>query len=262
MKDRIVSFLTLLIFVFSFSVSLADSSSFDLTKVNQGVIGVSYQLDSSSKYKLMVQKGNEKYYYDLVDEKDYFPLQMGSGKYKVSLMKNTTNNKYTFVETADVLLENNSENNLYLSSIQVVDINENSKAVLLAKDITAGLETDQEKFQAIYQYVITNISYDYDKIGSLGEVYIPRPDQTLSDGKGICYDYSSLLAVMLRSVGIKTKLVKGYAKGISSYHAWNEVFIDGEWKVVDTTSDSAYANKKLAYNTFKTESSYDSQKVY
>lgn len=261
MKNKIVSFITLMIFVFSFSVSLADLSSLDLSNVNQGVVGVSYQ-DSDSKYKLMVKKGNEKYYYDLVDEQDYFPLQMGSGQYKVALMKNVSGNKYSYVETADILLESENEENLYLSSIQIVDINENPEAVELAKELTKGLETDKEKFQAIYQYVISNISYDYEKISSLGTVYVPRPDQTLSEGKGICYDYSSLMAVMLRSVDVKTKLVKGYSDNVASYHAWNEVMIDGEWKIVDSTSDAAYAKSNVAYNTFKSEASYDSKKVY
>ena len=71
-------------------------------------------------------------------------------------------------------------------------------------------------------------------------------DETLSTGKGICFDYSSLMAAMLRSQHVPTKLVVGYAK--QAYHAWinvwsdeegwitKEIHFDGnEWKLMDPT---------------------------
>ncbi|MGI6627015.1 MAG: transglutaminase-like domain-containing protein [Bacillota bacterium] len=49
----------------------------------------------------------------------------------------------------------------------------------------------------------------------------------LEAGKGICFDYSSLLASMLRSLDVPTKLVTGYVAPDYLYHAWNEVYIEG-----------------------------------
>jgi formylglycine-generating enzyme required for sulfatase activity len=58
---------------------------------------------------------------------------------------------------------------------------------------------------------------------------------------GECREYADLMTGLLRSVGLPTRLVKGYwmtgdwwrdtfrPKG----HAWNEVFIDSEWKHLD-----------------------------
>jgi transglutaminase-like putative cysteine protease len=45
---------------------------------------------------------------------------------------------------------------------------------------------------------------------------------------------------MLRSQGIPTKMVKGYAKDSTIYHAWNEIYLEKEkrWIVVDVTSDA------------------------
>ena len=55
---------------------------------------------------------------------------------------------------------------------------------------------------------------------------------------------------MLRSIGIPCNIVSGYALGIDGVdtwaeltdtktqnHAWNEVYIDGRWVIVDTTWD-------------------------
>jgi hypothetical protein len=82
---------------------------------------------------------------------------------------------------------------------------------------------------------------------------------------GICYDFASLFAGMLRSIGIPAKLVKGYADNIDGYHAWNEVYIKetDEWITIDTSFD---AQMKKAGKTFKmikdSGDGYSKLKVY
>ena len=66
---------------------------------------------------------------------------------------------------------------------------------------------------------------------------MPNPDATLAEGKGICFDYVSLGAAMLRSLGIPTKIVTGYVSPDSIYHAWNLVYLDGSWKSVEVSVD-------------------------
>ena len=50
--------------------------------------------------------------------------------------------------------------------------------------------------------------------------------KTLSTGKGICFDYASLAAAMLRSQGIPTKLIFGYVSPDDVYHAWNMFYTE------------------------------------
>lgn len=78
----------------------------------------------------------------------------------------------------------------------------------MAHQLTENLETDKEKLEAIYKYVVRNISYDYEKVNTICCRYNPDADSTLEEGKGICYDYASLTAAMLRSVSIPAKFVK------------------------------------------------------
>lgn len=54
--------------------------------------------------------------------------------------------------------------------------------------------------------MVDNVSYDNDKTYNLKQAtgYVPNPDKTLTSKKGICFDYASLGAAMLRSVGIPT----------------------------------------------------------
>ena len=63
--------------------------------------------------------------------------------------------------------------------------------------------------------------------------YIPNPDETLPTQKGICFDYASLGAAMLRSLGIPCQVITGYVSPDDVYHAWNMVYIDGEWISVE-----------------------------
>jgi transglutaminase/protease-like cytokinesis protein 3 len=65
---------------------------------------------------------------------------------------------------------------------------------------------------------------------------------------------------MLRSTGIPAKLVKGYANyNPGVYHAWNEVYLDGQWHVIDTTLD---ASTGIYDEIFKDASDYTKVSEY
>ncbi|WP_436756450.1 transglutaminase-like domain-containing protein, partial [Streptomyces sp. URMC 124] len=61
----------------------------------------------------------------------------------------------------------------------------------------------------IHEYIVDTIRYDKALASSELTDYLPDIDRTLSGKKGMCYDYASLFASMLRSVDIPTKLVMG-----------------------------------------------------
>ena len=87
--------------------------------------------------------------------------------------------------------------------------------------------------------MVDNVSYDNDKASKLKQAtgYVPNPDKTLTSKKGVCFDYASLGAAMLRSVGIPTKIVTGYVSPDQIYHAWIMVYIDGTWKSAQFSVD-------------------------
>ena len=87
--------------------------------------------------------------------------------------------------------------------------------------------------------MVGNISYDYDKASELANAtgYVPDPDATLASGTGICFDYASLSAAMLRSLGIPCKIVTGYVSPDNLYHAWNLVYLNGGWVSVEFSID-------------------------
>lgn len=229
----------LLVFVFCLGIipTYAGNSIFDTSSVDQGVISVSYP-NNSGQYKVMVQKGNERVFYNLINNEIRVPLTYGNGQYDFALLKRVTGNEYELVDELSLNAKMASPNAPYLTSSQTVDWKDASLMEATMKTIVNDDMSDAEIVEAVYNYIVDNFEYDYEKINGLSNLYTPNVDEFLMDGTGICYDYSALFAGMLRSRNIPTKLVKGYRSGIDAYHAWNEVYLDGQWIVVDTTSDS------------------------
>jgi hypothetical protein len=218
------------------------SSVIDGSNVKDGIVGVHYVNETNKKVKLLIQKEEHKYTYNLKGDgkMESFPLQMGNGEYRISILENVEGNKYRYLLTETVLAELKDGKSVYLNSVQNINWNPEMEAVRLADELTEGLKNDEEKIKAVYNYLVDNFKYDYDKLDKLSYDYLPDIESFNKSKKGICYDFASLFAGMLRSVGIPTKLVKGYTEGIKGYHAWNEVYISSldKWVTIDTTNDA------------------------
>lgn len=123
----------------------------------------------------------------------------------------------------------------------------------LARTVTAGAKTPYEKVVAIKQY-LSQFSYRLDSPGPPDG--IDGVDYflfTLQEGE--CFYFSSTSAVMLRAVGVPSRLVVGYlpgewdaASGTSivrarDYHAWLEVYFPGYgWVEFDPTPPTGTTN--------------------
>ncbi|WP_240839991.1 transglutaminase family protein [Acidaminobacter sp. JC074] len=252
--------MVMLLLVSSATSVYADTNT---VKVNTADATVEIKVSSAgySSFKAIVEKDDVEYIYNLVSANETLPLQMGSGKYKISVLGSNDGRRYKLLsdKTINVTID---EEVVFLNATQTVNWNEESQVAILAKELTKDAVTDQEKLEIIHEYVITNVRYDYQKAASLPKGYIPLADDTLAEGTGICYDFAAMMASMLRSVDVPAKLVKGYSSYTPVYHAWNEVLIDGEWVVVDASTDSIYVDYNVAYTLVKADSAYVGSKVY
>ncbi|MNP04426.1 Transglutaminase-like superfamily protein [compost metagenome] len=269
MKKLFFTLLTLFVVATSVQTGSAEAASTDTgwlntSQLNQGVISVSYEVPKDKRIKLMITKDNNSYTYNLYSSKlnETFPLQQGNGSYKVSVLENTTANKYKVVSSETVDLSLSDANAVYLSSVQNVKWSSSDKSVLKAAQLTQGLTTDEQKVKAIYNYIVSNVKYDYNLASSVTTDYIPNNDNTLVTKKGICYDYASLFATMLRSQGIPAKLVMGNTSYVTSYHAWNEVLLNGKWVTIDTTVDAGLGKNNKETALIKVASKYSPAKFY
>lgn len=262
--QRKMTFFTLSIvfWLISCTVSFA-AASFDTNMTDRGVVGVSYA-SGGKRVKVMIEKGSSKYTYNLNPKgaMEYFPLQMGNGEYKVSVLENVSGNKYSFVDTAKLQLNLADPNIVYLNSVQNIRWDSGYASIKNGKKLSEAEKKEDKKLRILYDYMVKGYKYDYDKISQLTPEYNPDIEKTYQEKKGICYDYSALLAAMQRSQGLPTKLVKGYASGVEGYHAWNEVLIGGNWVVVDTTFDAALWGGKGKYSMIKNKGDYKKVNEY
>ncbi len=253
------------VYVFAATVNAfaAGAPVFDKSGLDSGVVRVSYDNKTNVKLKIMIQKQDKSYYYDL-EQGDSFPLQFGNGSYTVAVLGNVSGNKYKILEKDTLDLELANENKVFLNSIKLVNWNENMAAVKKARELTKNAKTDMEKVKAIYEYVTGGIAYDDKKINSLELEYVPVVDEILAKKSGICYDYSVLYAAMLRSVNVPAKLVMGHRNDITAYHAWNQVYLkeQGKWITIDTTYDSTFRQEGGTTLMIKDESNYKVDKIY
>jgi transglutaminase-like putative cysteine protease len=210
--------------------------------------------------KAIVEKEDE-YIYNLVSDIEYLPLQMGSGTYKVSLLGSNDGRRYRSLTSKNFTVEL-EENAVFLSSSQTVNWNDETDVTIQALALTKDLVEDEEKLVAIHTYIVENVKYDYVKATQLPKGYIPNAVATYEEGMGICYDFAALLGSMMRAVDVPTKLVKGYSSYTPVYHAWNEVLIDDEWWIVDSSTDSIYVDYNATYIINKPITAYVASKVY
>lgn len=236
----------------------ADSAT--ISNQNDGTVKLVYKNDYSTKVKLLVQlTGGTQYKYDIpkgnVDI--YIPLTQGNGLYRLILCRNISGTRYAIIQTVSVQQDLSDTSEAFLSSNYMLDWNETNAAIKKAQSLAKG----GNKIKKIYDYVVKNYSYDFNKAKNIGTLsknsaYIPNISKIYKAKKGICYDYSVLLASMLRSVGVPAKVVTGYTPNISVYHAWNNVYDSSAWRVIDATYDSQLYKAGRKYSMYKQPSQY------
>jgi transglutaminase-like putative cysteine protease len=238
-------------------------SRIDVSELSSGIIKVQNDPAKPINEKIKISKDNQHFYYS-VNTNNRFPLQLGDGLYTISVLQHVADNKYRMVENKEVNLTAADQQAIFLQPIQLIYWNDSMNAIAKARELTKDLKTDREKVTAIYNYVIQNVQYDYAKAKVVTNDYITSIDSTYKDKQGICYDYASLFAAMLRSEGIPTKLMMGRTSLIPEYHAWNEVYLKetNEWVTIDTTYDSIMIKGTKKPSMIKDKSQYTIEKQY
>ena len=223
------------------------SAIIDYSHIDDGYIMVNFTGTTSARLKVQVTGPTTTYTYNIsAQEWVVFPLSDGNGDYRLKVLKNVVDTRYSTVLSLSFTVSLKDEFAPFLRPNQYVNYENAINSMNKAAELVSGKKSLLEKVEAIYSYVIKNISYDYDKAATVESDYLPVLDDVLASGKGICFDYASLMTGMLRSQNIACKLVVGYADG--AYHAWinvwspdegwinGSIFFDGvDWKLMDPT---------------------------
>lgn len=182
-----------------------DDFVIDYSETSKGHVSIRCLNEGKSKIKIQVEGPNNTYTYDFSEkEEQTFPLGDGNGEYRLQILENVKDKKYTVVLSADFPVELEDEFAPFIESNEFVNYKDSSELRNQAKRILKDIDDPVQKAEVVYEYVMKNKTYDH------------------------FFDYASLITGMLRSQNVPTKLVVG--NDGSAYHVWISVWTeDGEW---------------------------------
>lgn len=204
----------------------ANNLTIDASHTDQGYIMVQYT-GSSDKEKLQIDTPDGKTYtYTLSKDGSYdvFPFSEGSGAYAVRVYDNVDADLYSLLLEQSISVTIADEYLPFLYPNRYVLFDADTKTVAKAKELAENVHSDISFVENVFFYIAENITYDNEKAAAVTAGYLPDVDDTLASGTGICFDYAALMATMLRSQGIPTRLEIGYVGDI--YHAWISTYVD------------------------------------
>ena len=230
-------------------VTVNDKAEIDHSHTSDGYVMIRFLQATSKELRVQVTTPRDvTYTYTLKRDGSYeiFPLSGGNGEYKVSVFEQVEGTRFALANSATLSVRLNDEFAPFLRPNQYVNFSSGSRTVSKAAELVSGLTGFGDRVAAVYHFIIGHLSYDKQLAETVQAGYLPNLDSVLQRGKGICFDYAALMTAMLRSQGMPTQLVVGYAG--DAYHAWinvwsqetgwvdSVIFFDGRtWNLMDPT---------------------------
>ena len=106
-----------------------------------------------------------------------------------------------------------------------------------------GDATDYQKITAIYNYICTNVRYDYEHKDDNTYALKQTAYAAAIHKTAVCQGYATLFYRLALEAGVDCRYITGYA---GEGHAWNLVKVDGQYYYLDSTWDEG----KFQYGYF------------
>ena len=222
----------------------------DCSNMSEGYIMVKAK-KTSKKLRVRISTAGAKLIYWLNGDGEYevFPLQFGSGKYKVELFEHVKGKSYSGEGEVKLSAKMGDELSCFLYPNQYVNYNEDTACVKHAQEMCKDMTDQADIYKAVCTYVVGNFAYDYIKSVTVQKLdqQMPDIDGCWESRMGICQDLSAMTCAMLRSQGIPARLMIGTLG--NTYHAWVVAVVNGNEKFFDPTAELEASNKAETYTT-------------
>lgn len=200
-----------------------------------GLVTVKFRSDRDLGLQVITSDDSVSYIVEGDGEVEVFPITLGDGDYSFILVSRNEDGNWENEAVVRRSVSIASDVDMFTHPGAICDFSSDSQCVLKAEEIARASVSDEDFVDNVKSWINASITYDKWKSLFPPKRYTPDPDETFASGKGICIDIASLAAAMLRSQSIPTRIVIGYIED-DKKHAWNEVYIDGEWQTFVTKS--------------------------
>jgi hypothetical protein len=117
----------------------------------------------------------------------------------------------------------------------------------LAAYLSEGAADDFERVRAFFYWIAGHITYDEEAFREERRRINRSIEDILRRQRAVCTGYAQLFQAMCREAAISCEVVEGYSKGTLTTspdlnkpdHAWNAVYLDKKWHLVDATWGSS-----------------------
>ena len=269
MKKTVIMILSFLAFVMICRGTIAvNAATPTITDNGNGTVTINFTNDTSLKVKILatIASTGYKQQYDMASGVSVItiPLTGGNETYTIKVCRQTEGSKYSVVGKTDISLNLKDKNQVYLYANTIVNFKQSDEILKRAAELTHGCKTEEDIVKAVHDYIVKNFVYNYNLSSKItaGSVtnYVPDVQQVYRAKTGICYDYSVVMASMLRSRGIQVRVITGYPDPsmVNGYHAWLQIYdpVSKSWYTCDPTYDSCFYHKGYSYTIKKNYSQY------
>ncbi|KAK2514445.1 Ky [Columba guinea] len=186
-------------------------------------------------------------------------LSLGKGPQRLPSLRGQDNKAYPWdkssLKSMPVDLRQFEKLDAYALKVNVTNSVEE-----LVKALLKQARTDLEKVRAIWMWICHHIEYDV--VGYRDKSQLSsKPIDVLQTRKSVCEGYAELFEHMCSIAGIQCMKLSGYSKGFGykigqtftgdSDHAWNAVYLEGRWHLLDSTWGSGSVDDSLTKFTFR-----------
>lgn len=110
--------------------------------------------------------------------------------------------------------------------------------------------SDREKAKQIADYICDRVVYKDDNVAGINGVFTETPPVN-----GLCGTYANAFVYLCQRADIPCIIVKDYV------HAWNEVYVDGEWYIADISYYDMARNEAILFQETYVRTDINPQKT-
>jgi hypothetical protein len=183
-------------------------------------------------------------------------------------VRNNNNTNFKIDKVADTLEVSTSNQLMYALEIGIKPIckdgstakNVYDQAKRVLNQICDDSMSDMEKIEAIYEWLILNVQYDNYAFDNYQETWWEYDawfaEGVFNNGVAVCDGIAKAFSILAKIENIPVARVRG------NNHAWNKVYIDGNWYGVDAThGDLGITDLDISFLTYSQFFFTDTQKT-